>query len=444
MSEKQLAADHRFLPAALSLEKTPASAASRLLMWSIMLLFVSGLAWAAIGQLDIVVVARGKVIPSGYSKPVESMIMGRVMVIDVSEGQPVKQGQRLLQLDDEALMSEQRRLLDETRQHKQELAGTQSLLALLDLQQADKLSQHTDRAALEPRQLDSLALARWHEFTATRQSLENNLEQLHKEQQTLRHEAAMYDELLPMMIEQAEQDKQLATQKLLAKRDFLQTEQQRIQQHYKQQTVQSRLAEKQAATRAAEQRLAQYVSAFQRQLYERRQQLQQQVQAQEQALYRLELSLEQHRLTAPIDGVVQQLQVRSIGEVVSPAQTLMMIVPTTHPLEVEAMVENRDIGFMHAGQHVEIKVDAFPYTRYGVIAGRIRFLAPEAVIDEQNVARYPVIIELDQQQISVNGEQRQLTAGMAVSAETKTGQRRVMDYFLGNLRRVSEESIRER
>ena len=151
-----------------------------------------------------------------------------------------------------------------------------------------------------------------------------------------------------------------------------------------------------------------------------------------------------HVLKSPVDGVVQQLTVHTIGGVVTPAATLMTIVPETSRLEIEAYVENRDIGFVEVGQLVEVKVDAFPFTRHGVLNGEIIHLSNDAIVDENHGLVFKARIRLKRKYISVNNKPVSLSPGMSVVAEVKTGDRKLIDFFLSPLLRAKNESIRER
>ena len=153
----------------------------------------------------------------------------------------------------------------------------------------------------------------------------------------------------------------------------------------------------------------------------------------------------QQRLTAPIDGVVQQLAVHTVGGVVTPAQPLMMIVPSEGQLEVEAWVENKDIGFVNPDQEVEIKIETFPFTRYGTIEGRILTLSKDAVPLGRLGLFYAARVSMAKSSVRVeNGKEVALSPGMTVTVEIKTGSRRLIEYFLSPLLQAGRESIRER
>lgn len=164
-----------------------------------------------------------------------------------------------------------------------------------------------------------------------------------------------------------------------------------------------------------------------------------------QELAKAETRTGQQTLTAPIDGVVQQLAVHTVGGVVTPAQQLMVIAPREGDLEVEAWIENKDIGFVNAEQNAEVKIEAFPFTRYGVIDGRVLTLSKDAVPIEKVGLVYTARVHLDKSTIRVeNNKEVYLSPGMNVTVEIKTGQRRLIEYFLSPLLQAGKESIRER
>ena len=155
---------------------------------------------------------------------------------------------------------------------------------------------------------------------------------------------------------------------------------------------------------------------------------------------------ELQRLVSPIDGVVQQLAVHTVGGVVTPAQPLLIVVPQDYPVEVEAQFENKDIGFVKEGQPVEIKVETFPFTLYGTIPGKVLTVSDDAVpLDkEKGGLVYASRVSMDRATMQVEGKRIHLSPGMAVTVEVKTGQRQVIDYLLSPLLKSMQESLRER
>lgn len=150
------------------------------------------------------------------------------------------------------------------------------------------------------------------------------------------------------------------------------------------------------------------------------------------------------RLTAPVDGTVQQLAIHTDGGVVTEAQPLMVIVPSDQPVEVEAMLENKDIGFVRPGQGVEIKVETFAFTKYGVVHGTVQSISSDAIDDEKLGLVYSTRIQLRENSIRVGENTIALSPGMAIRAEVKTDKRRVIEYFLSPLQQYASEGLVER
>ena len=144
-------------------------------------------------------------------------------------------------------------------------------------------------------------------------------------------------------------------------------------------------------------------------------------------------------LAAPVDGTVQQVVVKTEGGVVQEAQSLMIVVPKSDPIEVEAMLLNKDVGFVRPGMEVEIKVDAFEFTRYGLVKGTIRTLSTDSIDTENSGPVYAMRIVVDETPSSIT-----LSPGMSVSAEVKIGSRRIIEYFLSPLNVYLHDSLRER
>lgn len=169
-------------------------------------------------------------------------------------------------------------------------------------------------------------------------------------------------------------------------------------------------------------------------------------------------------LTAPVDGVVQQLAVHTVGGVVTPAQQLAVVVPSDAMLEVEAMISNRDIGFVHVGQDAQIKVDTFSFTRYGLLHGQVLSVSQDALVREASPDNakqkelgaestssepkgqdlsYAARVSLDRTTIQVDDTLANLSPGMAVTVEIKTGSRTVLSYLLSPLKKYRHDVLRE-
>ncbi len=230
----------------------------------------------------------------------------------------------------------------------------------------------------------------------------------------------------------------------VSKHAYLEKEQSRLDQERELAVQQAKVLELKASKKEAERRQQSVLAQTRRSMLDLQQTAEQKVAALNQELKKAEQRDRLTRLTAPVDGTVQQLAIHTNGGVVTEAQPLMVIVPSDQPVEVEAMLENKDIGFVRPGQAVEIKVETFTFTKYGIIHGTVLSVSDDAIEDERRGLLYSARIQLEENSLRVGDRNLPLTPGMAVRAEVKTDQRKVIDYFLSPLQQYVDESLEER
>ncbi|WP_398472423.1 HlyD family type I secretion periplasmic adaptor subunit, partial [Tardiphaga sp.] len=227
----------------------------------------------------------------------------------------------------------------------------------------------------------------------------------------------------------------------------------------------SRLAEADAAVALLKETREKTASEYRRTVYDALAKAEQKVSALAQDNIKAEQRTRLQRLTAPVDGVVQQLAVHTVGGVVTPAQALAVVVPSEARLEIEASVSNRDIGFVHAGQQAAVKIDTFNFTRYGLLRGDVVSVSSDAVAREaprggqtdRNAGggpaageqkgqelEYVARVSLERSDMQVDEKLVKLAPGMAVTVEIKTGSRRIISYLLSPLAKYRNETLRER
>ncbi len=379
----------QFLPAVMEIQDAPPSPVGRAVGGTIIGVFAVGILWASVGHIDIVAVAPGKIIPSGHSKVIQPLDSGVIRAIRVRDGQAVKKGDVLIELDPTVTGAEQKRLLNEYRSAQVEAVRLGALLAGKPNFAAPNGTDPRFVALQQQRLRDQLA-----EYRAHVEAAQHLIDQHKAAIEATKVNVARLETTVPMQEERARAYKQLVDENFISQMEYL-------------------AAETKAASLAQE-----VVKARQRHALQ--------------------------RLTAPLDGEVQQLAVHTVGGVVTPAQQLLVVVPYEHQLEVEAMVENKDIGFVKRGQPVEVKVETFLFTRYGLIDGRIVSVSNDAVQLEKGGLVYPVRVSLAKSVIQVDGKPVRLAPGMAVTAEIKTGTRRLIEFFLSPLLKSVQETARER
>jgi len=431
------AAETAFLPAALEILETPPSPLGRAILWSIIGFFTVAVTWASLSEVDIVAVAQGRIIPSGHSKKVQPLEFGTVTAINVTEGQAVRAGDVLIELDPSRSSADVARWSTEREDARIEVRRLQQLDEWL--RQHEAAGEPASRAANDP-----LLDQQWREFQDRISVLEREQDRRRAELARARQQLAKLEALLPIITRRAEDQKALSQQKLLPEQQYLLTEQERLENFHEVLAQRSRLEELGKTIDEIDARKGAAYSEFHRQVLERLQAAQRRLAAGEQEWIKADSRNKAQKITAPVDGVVQQLAVHNVGAIVTPAQELMLIVPLSESLEVEATLANRDIGFVEVGQRVEIKIDTFPFTRYGTVAGEVIGLSTDAVTDAKQGLVYKMRVRMERSQIDVGGRRVALGPGMAVTVESKTGARRVIEYFLSPLLRYRDESMRER
>ena len=453
-----------FLPAALEVQERPPSPFGRAIIWTLMLLFFAIIAWAALGSADIVAVAQGRIIPSGHNKIIQPLEIGSVKSIHVSEGQRVAKGDLLLQLDDESVKADVKRIEQERANLRIESRRLTILESWLQGKKKSKANptepesscSHSigidnDPCPLQqggPEQLpplqQQLLRAQWYEHLAALKAFAAEKRKRQAEKQSLQQQILKLESTLPLVTRRAETLHKLTEKKFLGEVEFLEMEQERLEMHHDLATNRRRLTEIDAAIAEIEAQTEQLQRKFLGQVLLERQENEKRIEALDQERIKAETRSNAYRLSSPIDGVVQQLAVHTLGGIVTPAQQLMTIIPDEDVLEVEALVENKDIGFVKEGQNVEVKIDAFPFTKYGVIDAVLSDLSNDAVTDEVRGLVYKAKVILKETRIRVDGKWVNLSPGMTVTAEVKTGTRRLIEFFLSPLLRYRQESIRER
>lgn len=428
-----------FLPAVLEIQQVPPSPIGRALLWTIVTAFTAAVLWTSFGWIDIVATAQGKIIPSGYSKIIQPYETGVIASIHVQDGQAVRQGDLLIELDATLNRADRDRASSEQLAAKVEAARLRALIRGQAVFDAPVDADHT--YVVLQQQLLRDQLAEYQAKIAAAKHLVNQRQAMLEQtnENILRLEATV-----PMEVERAEAYKKLLEHEAVTKMDFLQAEGQRIDKAQELAAQKKKLRQDWAALAEAQQHYRAMASEFQQNKQAELSALETKVASLAQEVTKAGQKAGLQRLMSPIDGVVQQLAVHTVGGVVTPAQQLLLVVPNEHPVEVEAQVENRDIGFVKEGQPVEIKVETFPFTLYGTIPGHVVMVSDDAAPIEKIGLVYPTRVSMDRSTIQVEDKQVNLSPGMAVTVEIKTGQRRIIEYLLSPLLKSMKESLRER
>ncbi len=429
-----------FLPAALEIIETPPSPVGRALAWLLIALFVIALVWACVGKIDEVAVASGKVIPSGYTKMIQAEDKGVVVAIRVENGSLVKAGDLLVELETTLTQADVARLTKERSHYSLSLRrlnaeATKRPLDLSGLEWCDSQDIAHQTALYERRVEDH----------ASRVSVaEKNMGQA---AESLK-QAKIGKEKLKMQVKMAKEREERT--RIVAEKGGISsfTWQEYLEKYL---ALQQDLVGQESEILKSGQILAQAQAELRRIRGEWEKEISEQTVDASHKLRLAEEELkkakERHRLTqicSPIDGTVQQLAIHTTGGVVTEAQNLMQIVPQGGNLQFEVWAINRDIGFLYESQKAEIKVETFNFQKYGTLDATVEAVATEAVEDEQRGLIYRILLTSKKDYFVVGDKKITLIPGMAVTAEIKTRQKRVIEYFLEPFKTYISEGLRER
>ena len=394
-----------FLPAALEIVETPPSPIGRSIGATIVALFVVALIWAIFGHVDIVASASGKVVPSGRVKLIQPFETGVIRAIHVHDGQSVKAGDVLIELDPTMTEAEQEHIRSDLIAAQLDVARLRAALSDSDNPQSQFHPPAGASEALVAMQRQFLT-RQTEEYRAKLSSLDRQREQKEAERDTIAATISKLEADEPIIRQRVDIRKTLADRELGSKLTYLEILQLLTENERDTAIQQSRLDEANAALAAVIETRAQAVAEFHRTLFGDLAEAERKAAGLAGDLVRAEQRTKLQLLTAPVDGVVQQLSVHTVGGVVTPAQQLAVVVPSDATLEVEAMISNRDIGFVHVGQDAQIKVDTFNFTRYGLLHGRVLNVSQDAIVRDAPVGQ-------DERPCGGRGKHEQRTQGPA-------------------------------
>jgi hemolysin D len=459
-SEEELA----FLPAALEIVETPPPPLAGAVGATLIALFCLALAWATFGHVDIVATASGKIMPSGRTKVIQPFETGVVRAIHVRDGQNVAAGEVLVELDPTMNDAERNHLRGDLVTSELDVARLTAALS----DEPDPLARfhppENASAALVSMQRQFL-IHQIEENRAKLGALDRQKAQKEAELATINATVAKLEAVLPVLQERVDMRKLLYDHSTGSKANYLEILQTLVETQQDVLVQKSRSVEAAAALAAIIEGQAQTAAEYRRALSGELVEADRKAAALREDLIKAEQRTKLQLLTAPVDGAVQQLSVHTIGGVVTPAQALMVVVPADSHLEIEAMVSNRDIGFIHVDQEVEIKIDTFNFTRYGLLHGTVLSISQDAITRDKPQDKsadplggatnatsepkgqeliYAARISLDRTQMQVEENLVNLSPGMAVTVEIKTGSRAVIGYLLSPLLKYKQESLRER
>lgn len=421
-----------FSPPALALTERPVSPTARTTAALLIGVVAVTLAWAALGRVNIVANAVGQVIPSTRTQTIAAVETAVVRAIDVKEGQSVKAGQVLLTLDARPFRADYLKAMAEEQAADLTMARSSALVAAISTRRPPRLPRSARISTELVRQAQRHLAAQYLAFTSRLAELGSAVDRYTQALPVARERERIYARLL--LTHDVSRDAWLA-------------------RHQDTLDLEGRLSDAAAAREA-------FIAQTRREAYDTFTAAAQNAAIARQEAARAASQVTWFTLRSPVSGTVQQLAVHTVGGAVPATQPLMRIVPVEQQMEVQVYLQNKDVGFVRVGQQAKVKVAAFDYTRYGTIPGQVVSVSRDVVEGsaspqantaaartsgpEDSASRYLVRVALQRSTMTVDGRKVRLLPGMAVTAEIKTGRRRVISYFLSPLLREGTGSLHER
>ena len=433
--------EKEFLPAVLEVTETPPSHAARLLSYAIMAIFVIALLWAVFGKIDIIATSVGKLMPAANIKTIQTLTDSEIEEIYVVEGQYVKEGQELIKFNQTEVTANINRIKNEMKALEIAVARLQALLT--DNPEANfNYDENIDEYLVKMHK--NLLTSQVNEKKAQIEVLNGQIAMALKEKDTIGADLARIERLLPSVEERIEKKRVLVEKNLLARLTFLEQEEELINLQEQRNVQTKKMAQNEENIEFLKKELRQYLAEYDKNIIQELTQNREQLASYKQELIKYEEALKRTIVKAPLAGYVQQLVYHTKGGVVEGAKPIMNIVPEDYMLEADVKILNKAIGFVRAAQEVEIKIDSFPFTKYGTIKGEVRHISGDAIQDEKLGLIYDARLTLHDNKIKADGRLVQLKPGMSITAEIKTGKRRVIEYLLSPVMKYMDESLRER
>lgn len=425
---------HEFRPLLVEIEERPTSPLGRGLLWTILAFITITILWLFLAKIDIVVTARGKVIPLGEVKILQPIETGVISSIRVKAGEYVTKGQVLMDIDPSVTETN----LDSKLKHLEQLeVETARLTALIEDKEFIPPKKCTDKDLLATQRLiyDTKRVG-YH------QQLQLITEQIHQVDSQIDGNNADASRMMQLYAAAKERESRLfEVIDIIAKQEFEAAHKEVIEYHEQRLMKEHEIIKLRARlTELNEQKLL-ITQEYQNKLLEELTEKRQEASMLKVEIESIKFKQAKQHITAPVDGYVGKLLVHTVGGVVTPAEKLITVIPKDVPLVMQATVLNQDSGFIKEGMETAVKIDTFDFQKYGMIHGTVSHKADDAIEDEKLGPVYEIYIEPKESFLTVNGEKEYLHSGMSVTAEMKVGKRRVINFFLYPLIKYLDEGM---
>ena len=435
--------DTDFLPAALEITERPVSPTARGTAWVLLGGLVVTLAWLTLGRVDVVASAQGRLIPSDNIKLVQPSEAGIVRAIHVRDGQRVKKGQILVELDPTVSTAEAIQAESALRTAELDAARARSVLAALDGKGWNFILPAGTSPAIAQTQA-RLAAAELQRIEAGIGAHGADRQSAVAARAEALGNARKLTETIPLLDEQIAANETLLAKGYVSKLKVIEMRRQRLAALRDRDIAYDTAKRMAAEIGQSTQSLAEARAEARRAVLEQLAKAESEARLRTEELTKARAKSSRQLLIAPVDGTVAQLQLHTLGGVVEAAKPVMTIVPEGGTLVLDAKILNKDAGFVTRGQDVAVKLEAFPFTRYGAIAGTVERIGSDAIEDEKLGLVYPIRVRLAHATIDADGKSRALTPGMAATADVKTGRRSILSYLTSPVQEATAQAGRER
>jgi RTX toxin transport system membrane fusion protein len=433
--------EFEFQPGYLEIIERPPAPIATITALSILSFVILCLIWSIFGELEIHATSKGKLLVTSNSKIVQSMESGQITSINVRDGKYVNKGDVLIRLNQVGIESEINEIEEKIEYRQIELSISKALLlekSSNEIIMPFDIDENRKEFAME--QLDS----RLGEYLSRLKEFDRKIEVSLANKKSIQQDIIYLEELLNNIEQRLSSRIVLQKSNLISRNEVLEKEKEKIDVNRILSQKKSEVNIVNAEIKSTKSGRITYLSTTKRNYMDIISKNKSEIKLLNQKLIKLRNKLDLQVITAPVSGYVQQLSVHTIGGVVKSAQELLVIVPHNQTLEAEVMILNKDVGFVQRGQKVQVKIDAFPYTRYGTLNGKVMFVSSDSVTHPELGLVFPARINLSTYHILVEQSKTPLQAGMSVTVEILTGKRRIIDYILSPLQEYQSEALRER
>lgn len=434
-----------FAPGLLAIQESPPPRLPRAILLTVLALVAILFAWAMYGRLDIVASAEGRLVPESYVKIVQPAEGGVVEEILVRDGDRVSKGQILIRMNAKVTEADVRTVRHEVDRKKLQLRRIDAELSGRPMTEEAGDNPHLFKQVKRQHEAHQRAYL---DAVASETAI---LEKTHHELQAAEELLQKLHELVPMYQNSEKAFEKLANSGFVGELVTVEKRRDRIEKEQDLRAQTATVASLKSVIAATEKRIAQITSNYQSELQNERVESEAEFKRFREELEKLEHKAGLLVLRAPENGIAKDLATHTPGTVVAPGTVLMSLVPDDEPVRAEVLVRNEDVGFVHEGQAVKLKLAAYPFQKYGMIEGTMSHIDPDAITVQEGDSAgavgtlgYKALVTLDAQQLIIEDRPLRVTPGMQVVADIQLGTRTVMEYLLSPIQKAWLESGRER